>query len=57
MTDRDAKLDKHVLPPAAAGENETGYQNLLKIASARSWMAFIITRGWTRNSWQATPRA
>jgi DNA polymerase-3 subunit alpha len=34
MTDRDSKLDKHSNHMLLLAENETGYQNLLKIASA-----------------------
>jgi len=34
MTDRDSKLDKHSNHMLLLAENETGYQNLLRIASA-----------------------
>ena len=40
MTDRDAKLDKKSYHLLLLAENETGYQNLLKIASAAQTQGF-----------------
>jgi len=40
MTDRDAKLDKKSYHLLLLAENETGYQNLLKIASAAQTEGF-----------------
>ncbi len=43
MTDRDPQLDKHASHLLLLAENQTGYQNLLKIASAAQLDGFYYT--------------
>ena len=42
MTDRDAQKDKHSYHLLLLAENETGYKNLLKIASAAQLEGFLL---------------
>jgi DNA polymerase III subunit alpha len=57
MQDRDSKLDKQSHHLLLLAENQTGYQNLLKIASAAQPMAFITTRASTMISWKSIRKA
>ena len=42
MTDRDSQKDKHSFHLLLLAENETGYKNLLKIASAAQLEGFLL---------------
>ena len=51
MKEKDPQLDKRANHLLLLAENDTGYKNLLQIASAAQLEGFYYHPAWTRNSW------